>query len=430
MDKIFKLKLYYVFLLAIAFRLLISPFASHPDVGNHVDWGIRFFEYGADKFYAPESNVWAFTWPNQPPGTILIFASIRLLYGFIFNLFWQVNVLVPLFPSVIVSFIDEYLYVILLKAPAIIADAGISYLIFRFLKKYKNEKAAKLGAVIFLINPVVWYNSALWGQTDAVINFFALLSLWFLFEKKPIFSAFAFAICLYIKISLIIFVPIYGVLFFTQKFSIRQIVISVFLPALFFAAITIPFSYPENPVSWLSALYREKVLVNQLQVITANAFNLWAALTGVVERPHSQIVFGLSYQAWGIILFLMAYLPLLYGVWKKPSFINAVWVLALASLSSFMLLTNMHERYLYPFFPYFTILAVLDKKLLPLYISISLINLLNLYHLWFVPRFSFSEELYLSFDYAFPRILSILSFGIFLFVLAKFWSRVFGKYKI
>ena len=51
-----------------------------------------------------------------------------------------------------------------------------------------------------------------------------------------------------------------------------------------------------------------------------------------------------------------------------------------------MLLTNMHERYLYPLFAPLTVLVAISEIPLFVYLLISGISLLNLYHLWWVPR--------------------------------------------
>lgn len=418
-----KIKFWHAFVFALFLRLVLAPTYSHPDVGNHVDWGVRFYEYGAGKFYAPESNVWAFTWPNQPPGTILIFALVRKVYELVFSLFWTINVSIPVFPSGIITLIDKHLYIVLLKLPAMFADLGIAGLIYKFLVKYKHPKAAKFGAILFLFNPVIWYNSSVWGQTDAVISFLALLSLWFLLAKKPVFSAVSLGLCLFVKISLVIFIPFYLIAFFKYKFSAKQLVLSFGATMLIVALLTLPFSYPREPFGWLAALYQEKVLTNQLQVITANAFNIWTALTGVVEQPHSALFGPLSYQLWGAGLFLIFYLPLLYRFWVRPVFETLVWVLALSAFSSFLLLTNMHERYLYPLFPYFTILAAKDRKLLPFYACVSAINLINLYHLWWVPKMYFVQKLLSYSSNLLPRLLGLINTLLFGAIYLLFWRR-------
>lgn len=415
--------------MAFLFRFIFSFITWHPDVNNHIDWGIRFFEYGPSKFFAPESNVWSFTWPNQPPGTIYLFAAIRKIFEFVFSGFWWLNVKIPAFPSIIITFFESNLYPALLKLPSILSDLGISILIYKIILKMKSEKLAVLGATMFLFNPVIWYNSSVWGQTDSIINFFALLSFYLLIEKKLVASVLALVISFYIKVSLVIFIPIFVIVALLQKHSLLMWFRALIVSLIFIGLATLPFSNSE-PYTWLINLYQHNILGQQLQVITANAFNLWSAIAGIHERPQSTFLGPLTYQMWGLILFVVSYVPILYLLYKKNDAKNIFWALSIAAFSSFMLLTNMHERYLYPFFPVFTIITVLESRLLPIYWAVSGINLLNLYNFWFTPKIKIIVD-FLSFgNRVMPRILGLINFGIFLNVYSHFLSDLRSKAKI
>lgn len=400
----------YVFIITVVLLFLLRIFFSflvwHPDLNNHADWGIRFFEYGPAKFYSPESNVWNFTWPNQPPGTMYMFAGVRKIFEFTFNLFWNINVKVPLFPSSIISYFETNLYPALLKLPAILADFGIAYLIYKWTGK-------KWASIVWLVNPVVWYNSTVWGQYDSVINFFALASFYLLNRKNLTWSALALALSLYIKASLLIFVPVWVVFAVVQKYRIRDYIFTLFASFAFISIITLPFS-SGNPILWLFNLYQYKIFVQQLHFITANAFNLWAGLTTIYEKSDSLILMGLTFQTWGFVLYALAYTPLLINTSKVVNTKNIIWILSLVSFGSFMLLTNMHERYIYPLFPYLTILLASGYIKKWYYITISLISLLGMYHLWFTPRIE-PIVIFLSFgDRIMPRILGFVMFAMFL----------------
>ncbi|MBI3397092.1 hypothetical protein HY045_01300 [Candidatus Woesebacteria bacterium] len=400
-------------------RIVFSFLTWHPDLNNHIDWGIRFYQYGPEKFYSPESNVWSYTWPNQPPGSIYIFAITRKVFEILFSVLWFINVHISFFPSVLVSFSEHNLYPVLLKLPAIVADFGIAYLIFRVLKKLKNEKMARIGAIVFLVNPVIWYNSSLWGQTDSIINFFVLLAIILLINKKLVLAILFLAISLYIKASLLIFVPIFLVIAVLQKHSWIEWVKSVLLAAIFVGVLTLPFSRGE-PFSFLIHIYKDKMFVQQMQVITANAFNIWTVLTGLHEIPQSTMFGPTSYQNWGLVLFSLTYIPTLLLVLKNKSDKLIFWALSIASFSSFMFLTNMHERYLYPLFAPLTILLMLGEIKLPIYLIASLINLINLYTLWWFPRFEPLVSLIVFGDYTLPRLLSLLLFLAFIYLYIGF----------
>lgn len=407
---------------ALLFRLGSAFVVWHPDVRNHMDWGVRLYEYGPAGFYAPEANVWNYTWPNQPPGTIYIYAGVYKLYKAIFTGFWWINTNVPLFPSTVMFFLEDNLYPAMLKWPAIAADFGIAWLIYRVLVENgqgkKGGKLGKLGALAYLINPVVWYNSSVWGQTDAVICFFAMLAFYLLLKKKLVWAGLALAISLYIKISLIIFLPVFIAMVLRDKFRLRQVVGALAAVWAVIGALTLPFARGE-PWSWLYQIYTKKVLGMQLKVITANAFNLWAALTGIHEQPHSKIFIIFSYQVWGLVLFGLAFIPIIYIILRRKKERVVWWGLAMTALTSFMLLTNMHERYLYPVFGYLTVLAVRNKKLMPAYWAISLINLLNMYNFWWVPKIGLLINIMSFGDRIAPRILGLVNFFIFMYLYKK-----------
>lgn len=396
-------------------RAVFSFVVWHPDLNNHSDWGIRFFEYGAREFYAPESNVWSFTWPNQPPGTVYMFVGIRILFEFIFNIFWQININVSVFPSIVMGYLETNLYPALLKLPAILADFGIAYLIYKFTNK-------KWAGLLWLVNPVVWYNSTIWGQYDGVINFFALLSFYLLSKRKLALSLLFLALSLYIKVTLLIFVPIWLLVAIFQRYKFRDWLISGITSLIFIILLTIPFA-DKNPIIWLYELYTKKVFVQQLHVITANAFNLWAGIAGIHERPDSLPFLGLTYHLWGYILFGLSYILLLFRLVKDQRPKAIVWTLAAAAFSSFVLLTNMHERYLYPLFPYFTILLAWGFVKNWSYWTVTVISLLGMYNFWFTPRIE-PVVSFLSFnDRLMPRILGFLMFGMFLMFIKRYNSH-------
>lgn len=374
-------------ILAFGLRLFLSFGPYHPDLGNHLDWGIKFWQVGPKNFY--ENTFWQVSWANQPPGTIYLFALMRKIYEVIFAVFWWLNLKIPVFPSNIIPFLENKLYISLVKLPSILADLGISCLIYRFILKLKNQKTANLAALIFLFNPVVWYNSAVWGQTDSIISFFGLWAVYLFWRQKPFQASFVYFLSLYFKGSLLIFFPIVFILLFKSRISWRKKIIALLVPILILAYLSFPFVKWMEPLPWLYHLYRDRIFSHQGNMLTANAFNFWALLFGIdFTRNDLGLFLGLSLKTWGQILFGLTLLPVLAGLFfKKVEIKLALWSLAVVSLTSFIFLTNMHERYLFPAFPYLTIMIFLFPNLKSFYLILSLIFWLNLYHLWYIPDF-------------------------------------------
>lgn len=374
-----------IFLLALLIRLYFAFGSYHPDLGNHLDWGNRFWEYGPKNFY--QASVWSVSWPNQPPGTIYLWAFLSKINEFVYKLTWKLNLSLPLFPSGLIPFMELHFHPFLVKLPSILADLGIGWLIYQILLTFEiKEKKAKAAALLFWFNPIIIYNSSVWGQTDSLVNFLALLSLFLLFRKSFFWGSLSFLFSLYIKFSLIIFVPLFFLLFLKEKTKPVRIAGYLIICLVLLSIINLPFA--DNPLIWLKDLYVTRILGGQGNMLTANAFNLWAIIFGIdFTRKDTGTWLGLSYNYWGIIAFGVTYLLVIYQLIKKKiTNYYLVSAFSLVSFFSFLFLTNMHERYLYPAFPFLALLVGFETVPVSLFWVVSIIHFLNLYHLWYYPR--------------------------------------------
>jgi Gpi18-like mannosyltransferase len=410
-----------VFLLALAIRLLLSFGSYHPDLGNHLDWGIKFWSIGPSKLY--EYQFWQVSWLNQPPGTAYLFALVRKIYEGVFGLFWFLNLKIPLFPSSLIPFLEEKLYVSLIKLPSILADLGIAVLIYRLVKKMTGERWAKRATAIFLFNPIVFYTSAVWGQTDSIINFLALWAFYLFFRQKAIWATLVYFLSLYFKGSLLIFLPVVLILLWRSKEKWwSKISVLLAVPVLL-AYLSFPFVRWHTPIVWLYHLYVDRILGHQGNMLTANAFNLWAIFFGIdFTRNDLGTLWGVSLKIWGQFLFLLSSIPAILVLLRKKVTQEAVFrVLVVITFASFVFLTNMHERYLYPVFPYLTILLFLPS--MPFFYGVlSLVFFLNLYHLWYIPGFWGLKAIYTP---ATIKFFSFLNLALFLFFFCHFfWSEI------
>jgi len=295
----------------------------------------------------------------------------------------------------------------------------MAYIIFKLVKEKLGEKRAQIAALVFLFNPAIWYNSIIWGQYDSVNNFFALLSFYYLLKRNLTGSTISFLISIYIKLSLIIFAPILLVVAIGQKYSFQTYNKSLVFTLIAFLLIFAPFSQG-NVFLWVYELYANRVSVVQLQLITANAFNLWAGIAGIHRMSHDILLGPLSYKLWGAILFTISSIPPAVLLIKDRGVESVFWALSIVTLSSFMLLTNMHERYLYPFFVVFLVVAIRNRRVMVYYVLFSLINILNLYNFWWIPRITILIN-FLSFsDRLVPRILGIAGTILFVYIYRDF----------
>jgi len=73
------------------------------------------------------------------------------------------------------------------------------------------------------------------------------------------------------------------------------------------------------------------------------------------------------------------------SLYRCFDFYRFLLAVTLIVFGAFLILTRMHERYLFPLFIPLTILCVKKIISLPSYIVLSLVHLINLYHLWWFP---------------------------------------------
>jgi Gpi18-like mannosyltransferase len=423
MAKTHSLKIGHILLIGLVLRLILVVISGwHPDLNNHIDWGIRFLALGPKKFY--ENIFWGVSWPNQPLGTMLLFASMAWLKNIIFGFILFLNNTFPFFPSFIIPIIESNLHVWMVKLPFILCDLGLAYLIYKIVQEFKPS-VAKLAASLFLFNPVLIYNSTIWGQTDSLINLLAISGIYFIFKKKYFWGIFLFLSSFLFKLSLIIYLPIFGLLLFKKIKDWKKMIFPIVFFTVFIFCLAIPFAFgAKNPFQWLWYMYTNRVLVRQGSMLNGNAFNLWFLLFGLDFSKSEFTKFaGITYQLWSRLLLCIFLIPVcLKFIKSKLSLYSLFMALLLTAFGSFIFLTNMHERYLYPIFPLLTVLLFIPKSKFTLksLIILSLLHLINLYNLWFYPLFSPLKELLIASNFIICRIFSFILILICISYLIKY----------
>jgi len=381
-----KQTIFFIVLLVISlfFRLFLSTLAHHGDLNNNISWGQLASERGLNGFY--ESEDWSYSAPNQPPLSIMMFSGLYKIWKPSAGFIWNLNLKIKIFPSKWIWFWDEKGLLILIKSTAIIADLGISILLYKFLKRNGKERQAFWVALIWLINPITWYNSSVWGQSDPIVNFFGVLSLFLLLDRKLTYALPTMAISILFKGSLAVLLPGFLVISLIQKYKVKEWILSVGSSLLVVIASCIWFHPKVDILSWIFNLYQKRIFPGEIGDLTANAFNFWNIVSKGEKVLDSIKYFGLSARAWGFIIFsiisLVTLIKLAKTKFKKE---NAIFSLVIIGFASFLFMTRVHERYLYPIFPIMTLLLTYKKKLIPLYIALSVVFLLNMFNLWWYP---------------------------------------------
>lgn len=417
-------------IIGLVVRIILVLISSwHPDLPNHIDWGLRFLSYGFRDFY--ESSIWSVSWANQPFGSILLFALIAILKNTIFGFIMFLNNSISFFPSFIIPVLESNLHAWMVKFPFILADIGIAYLIYKIILEFKparpagGPKMAIFAASLFLFNPVLIYNSTIWGQTDSLINLLAISGIYLVFKKKYFYGVFLFLLTFIFKLSLIIYVPIFGLIFLKRIKDWKKFLVPTVLFLVFIFLLAIPFTFSDKtPFEWIWYMYTNRVLARQGSMLNGNAFNLWSLIFSIdLSKSEFTTFFGLTFQFLGRLFYIIFLIPLWFKFLKSKLTLNSlISALMISAFGSFIFLTNMHERYLYPVFPLLTILIFLpSSKFTPKHlILLSIIHFLNLYNLWFYPFISPLKTILTTSNFIFCRFLSFILIVIYLNYFIKY----------
>lgn len=411
----------------------MSFVAHHGDLNNNISWGQELFTRGIAGFYgSSDADDWPYSAPNQPPLYILLFGFTHLSYVAKESAIWFLNTNVPIFPSTIVWIWEAKGLSVVYKMFPVWADLGIGYLIYKYFSLKKNERLGFKLAVLWLINPISWYNSAVWGQTDSIVNFLGLLGIFGLLGvfgdlnrigKLTWFSIW-FTLSILFKGSLAIFVPILFVLILKQRHPVNEWFKSGTVSLIIIFAISFWFHpWLDFPI-WFIDLYKNRILPGEIGYLTANAFNFWW-LVDSGQTLDTQTFFGISARMWSLVISIFGFIMI--SVWLAKGKVTdkkLFFSLSITSAITFLFMTRIHERYLYPFFPVTTILVGLVPVYIFPYIVFSITYLINMYHLFWIPSMPQVEKLFTT-NTMIANILSIVN--IFTF---GYLFRLFPRVKV
>jgi Gpi18-like mannosyltransferase len=223
---------------------------------------------------------------------------------------------------------------------------------------------ALLATALYAFNPAVIFNTAVWGQYDAIYTFFLILSVMLALDSKPEFSAITFALGILTKPQGIALVPLIAFLIL-KKYSVqwRRVLTSFVAMVATVFLVIIPFEW-SNPITFLSNIYFGAY--GGYAYTSINAFNIWALVGFWVPDAN--------FFAIGWILFALVSGFTLYVLYKRFELSGEVIVLLSAFLlffSFFMLPTRIHERYLFPAMSVLALLFPFVKKTRPLYLILT-----------------------------------------------------------
>jgi Gpi18-like mannosyltransferase len=300
-----------------------------------------------------------------------------------------------------------------------IFDIATAFLIFVFVRKRLDFKAALLATALYAFNPAVVFNSAVWGQFDAIYTFFLVLSLMLALASQPELSAVTFTLGILTKPQGIALLPLIAFLIFRKK-GWRRLLTSLLAGAATIFVVILPFEW-SNPVTFLSNIYFGAY--SGYAFTSINAFNLWA-LVGLWVPDGSLFIVG-----WALFGSLAAFT--LYVLHKRFNASGELLVLFSAFVlffGFFMLPTRIHERYLFPAISMLALMFPFIKKTRALYAVLTATLFVNISYVlyWLNAYADVGYSPNLTGD---PVVLaiSLINLIAFLYVLTLMWDELKGR---
>jgi dolichyl-phosphate-mannose-protein mannosyltransferase len=395
--------------LGLAFRLVLALVifpgqGLSSDLGFFESWATTLAKVGPGAFYATANSA------NYPPGYMYVL--------------WLVGAIGSAFGSS-----SEHATLLLLKIPAIAADIALAALLYVAARRWFGGRAGLLAAAIYLFIPVTWYDSALWGQVDAVGTLVMVAAIVLLVEgwSEPAAALAAFSLLIKPQdaIVLVVLIPVLvrrhllrpgsgpipilgprlarlnrrlgGLL--TDQGPIRLATAAAagglagIVPLLpFDIGHYAPASLADLPViSQVAGLIGLIVSDGgQFSYLTANAFNPWALVgdhslasiagSGGTWTADSLIVIGgVQAVTVGALLLAAAGLLVAGGLLLRADRLSIVLGFTLVAVAFYVLPTRVHERYLFPAFGCGALLAAAAARRAWAYLGLGLLNTINLH---------------------------------------------------
>lgn len=396
---------------ALLLRLIIA-YVLFPDAGFKVDigsfqsWALTLARYGPGGFYEHAG------FADYIPG----YLYVLWLVGLVSQALGDLTGASPF------SFAAG-----LIKVPAIVFDLAVGYLIYRALRPWSGERAALTGAALFLFNPVTWYESALWGQVDAVGTFVLLCAVLLLVAGWSEAATGTAVLAAVIKPQYAIVLLVVGFVLlgrhlvrrgsgpvpsFRHPLAVRldgllggwfraeqgpwRLVSSAAVGMAVLLLLITPFDLAELAAAkapWLpfgGDLAGLLVVVGQAageyHYLTVNAHNLWAlagptslAWTGLWTSDLEPAFGAVPYVAIGALLLALTLTFLAYQFLRRADRTSIVVTATVLAVAFFVVPTRVHERYLYPAFALGALLAGGSMAWRWWYVALAVVNFANLH---------------------------------------------------
>lgn len=322
--------------LAIRAAALPSPgFAG--DMHQIIGWGMLAMQYGTAGVYT-----------HLYPGT-----GRHLDYPPVYALILVATV--RLYQSLGLADPHHRFLAIALKLPATLADLGLCVVTFLFVRRWCSQQRALVAASIAAVTPSTWLISSYWGQVDSLAAVFVALALYAAISKRYSVAWMLLTLGVLVKPEPIVIGPLLLIWQLRNEGLSPRLALGPAAALVTAYVVSVRFAPSPEPLTVFAWLMRfVQVGIARYPVTSFGAFNLYT-VTGWFKHSDEVPLLGVSLHVWGEVFFgvLLAGVALALAARlasdgdrgaREQALVTAS-VVVLAGL--FVLLTRMHERYLF-----------------------------------------------------------------------------------
>jgi Gpi18-like mannosyltransferase len=229
-----------------------------------------------------------------------------------------------------------------------LADIAVLLLLATIVKRRYGEQWALSVAALYAFIPFTGIDSVIWGQVDAVNGLFMVLCVWMLEKRRFALATLFFTAAFSVKLQSVVLLPL--LLFEILKHGrLRDLWRSFGVGMATILALFAPFLFTGRARDVFAVFTGS---AGQFPYPSANAYNIWWLFSGGHWTARSDTVhlFGVPLVLWGGLLFFAAIVFALWFRHRLPQ-VEGLWLTAaFLAFAFFMLPTEMHERYIFPWF--------------------------------------------------------------------------------
>lgn len=371
----------------------VLAFGVFPGAGFAADlaafkgWAGVIATYGPSGFYEHDASA------NYPPVSIYVLWGVEALSRAMSG--W-------------IGRPDGALLVVLLKLPAVVADALTAMVVWRLTRRLSGPSAGLVAALAFLLLPPVWYVSAIWGQLDSLLGLFSILALWLVVTGRAHLAALAAVGAVMVKPQGVIVLIVVGVVLVASlagrdsdgRRQLRRLASVLGATVVAGLVLLVPFDYEHLApagvarvpvVGDLVGFWHQSTQTAALfPVLSANAANVWAlvgtptlaaSLSTGTAVWHLDALTVLGVPAWlvGVGVLAVVVAVVVRGLTLRRDAVAVLLGYVLLSSAFFVVPTRVHERYLVPAFAAAAVLAAPHVVRLVVLLLAGLLNVANLH---------------------------------------------------